>query len=218
MNVMPGHAITSTVFGKKASGAKNNDSDDEVVEVGRSAQVLCLALASAAERHPAQHHPVLVGNSEELMCVGHTGFHSLIDWPHSREDCGVHPFGETPHSRSCLQCWCMVCDVLASDCTLWFQHCEAIYSDPHWRACRDRAKNGDRQEVYAQSATTVLTRQTARKVAEPSSAVAPVAPCDIRQTTFSVLVTFWLITFLFTINFWLITFLLTGLTSKQNDS
>ena len=46
------------------------------------------------------------------------------DMPHSRAQCGVHPFSALPsasNGQHCPHCFCYVCDVEASKCQRWGQ-------------------------------------------------------------------------------------------------
>lgn len=47
----------------------------------------------------------------------------LVDFPHARNDCGVHQFDESNHELFCPKCCCIVCERPASECISWLDHC-----------------------------------------------------------------------------------------------
>ncbi|XP_041960160.1 uncharacterized protein zgc:112980 isoform X3 [Alosa sapidissima] len=62
--------------------------------------------------------------------------------PHARSDCSAHPFRETSghelgNESYCEQCFCYVCDTLASECQIWSTHCDAHPRCSVWRAQRE---------------------------------------------------------------------------------
>ena len=94
--------------------------------------------------------------SEECMVIGRTGKNSLSDFPHSREYCSEHPINDDP-KKSCVLCYCYVCDIPASECTEWTKHCKARYQDPKWRRERERRKQNP-----TTASTTPATNQAHR--------------------------------------------------------
>ncbi|XP_062374599.1 uncharacterized protein zgc:112980 isoform X3 [Sardina pilchardus] len=62
--------------------------------------------------------------------------------PHARSDCPSHPFRETSDDELgnlsfCEQCFCYVCDTLASECQVWSTHCNAHSHCNVWRTQRE---------------------------------------------------------------------------------
>lgn len=79
---------------------------------------------------------------DDVAIVGATGPNALADFPHSRENCVTHPHAQDP-ARHCPNCYCYVCDKLASSCPAWQTHCRATHGDKKWRKMReDVRKNG----------------------------------------------------------------------------
>lgn len=50
---------------------------------------------------------------------------SSSDLPHLRSQCLKHKFEKNTFIDICANCYCYVCNVVASDCTKWPTHCEA---------------------------------------------------------------------------------------------
>ena len=95
--------------------------------------------------------------------------------PHAREDCTTHPFNREPgqYSRTrhgtslsnyqkqsnetiCDDCYCYVCDVVASECSQWPYHSNATTKCTHWRNDRTLKKAG-RAPSKAQALTNTLS-------------------------------------------------------------
>lgn len=96
------------------------DSDDgEVVQVQhpKKARVDAAAAGSSAE-------------DDECVITGTTGENPLIDFAHARWNCCKYPINKGPESPPmyCQNCHCVICDVPASECELWSEHCVA---NPH---------------------------------------------------------------------------------------
>ncbi|RXM32379.1 hypothetical protein EOD39_6163 [Acipenser ruthenus] len=75
--------------------------------------------------------------------------------PHARYDCTSHVFSQSDNQTSrpvgtnsdfCEQCYCYICDKLASECQSWitpsFCHCNAHKRSPFWKSWRDKALIG----------------------------------------------------------------------------
>ena len=52
---------------------------------------------------------------------------ALIDFPHSRGNCMKEKFGIGADIKHCDNCYCYVCDKLASECSTWDKHCSASH-------------------------------------------------------------------------------------------
>ena len=79
-------------------------------------------------------------DSDEVEVTGAQGFDALRAAPHSRHDCLTHPFDTSDHAAYCPQCYCFVCDIPAGGCTDWASHCHAVFTDPKWKALREKVK------------------------------------------------------------------------------
>ena len=65
---------------------------------------------------------------DECVITGTTGKNPLIDFAHARWNCCKHPIAVGKEQTYCQNCHCVICDVPASECELWGQHCTA---NPH---------------------------------------------------------------------------------------
>uniref|UniRef100_A0A3P8U976 Uncharacterized protein n=1 Tax=Amphiprion percula TaxID=161767 RepID=A0A3P8U976_AMPPE len=75
--------------------------------------------------------------------------------PHARYDCPIHPFTATDcetgvpvagNQLFCDQCFCYICDKLASSCVMWCHsemcHCNSHKKSPFWHNLRNTALLG----------------------------------------------------------------------------
>jgi hypothetical protein len=88
----------------------------------------------------------------EIEIIGSTGKNALSDIPHARFDCVNFIFNKDP-LKYCDQCYCYVCETLASECNRWIagwrwaSHCSASHQDKSWREERKRVRaNKQKQE------------------------------------------------------------------------
>jgi len=118
----------------RPSQQQEEDSDDDFAEVAAPVRKpMCDndASSSGAASSPA------AGGDEECVFVGRVGVLALADFPHARENCALHPFGNKT-SSCCVNCYCYVCDALASTCPKWDgDHCKATHKSPVWRRARE---------------------------------------------------------------------------------
>ena len=77
---------------------------------------------------------------EDVQYQGRSGDIALVDYPHTREHCVNHPFIKGKEKDFCENCYCYVCDVAASSCPCWAQHCKATHTDETWQAKRKEWK------------------------------------------------------------------------------
>ena len=68
---------------------------------------------------------------------------TAADMPHQREACTRFPFkyhylkNSAVNESYCSNCYCYVCEVKASECMDWKEHCCANYKEPKWKKLRD---------------------------------------------------------------------------------
>ena len=77
------------------------------------------------------------------------GLQPLVDYPHFRFQCAIHPFKRQRIQRKkliCPKCFCYVCDILAEKCGQWDDHCKATDSQSFWQSLR-RSKMDDRKKL-----------------------------------------------------------------------
>lgn len=107
--------------------------DDEVVEIPRPLRpVQVLGGAGSSNTDDAAE------GGDEPQFLGRTG-HSLLDFPHARENCFAHPFRED-RSKICANCFCYVCDQPAASCCTWSEHCHATHTELRWQRAREEHK------------------------------------------------------------------------------
>ena len=165
---------------RKMTGATNDsepfdsgtplDSDDEVLEAappplprqqtgaGSSSDVMG---AAAPAETPLQ------GEDEELQFIGRSGALALSDFPHARENCASFRFADDP-ARTCEHCFCYVCDIAASSCTQWKEHCHATHTQVAWRQKREACRNASNVSIGGSSSLPAAALHPG-----PGSAVAP---------------------------------------------
>jgi len=103
----------------------------------------------------------------DIQILHSTLSNPLMSYPHSRHSCAVHPFSIDGKGRSnyvfCPNCYCFVCDDLASKCSRWKGrdgHCNAHDKDERWaqkRALRKGLATKPRLQVSADTEVIDLT-------------------------------------------------------------
>lgn len=83
---------------------------------------------------------------DDCTIVHCTGDHPFKDFPHHRENCLVH---RKVNKQFCQNCFCMVCDVPASECLNWHDHYLATNTSDYWTNKREERKREDSQTVYS---------------------------------------------------------------------
>jgi len=83
----------------------------------------------------------------DIQILHSTLSNPLMSYPHSRHSCAVHPFSIDGKGRSnhvfCSNCYCFVCDDLASKCSRWKGrdgHCNAHDKAERWAEKRAKRK------------------------------------------------------------------------------
>ena len=79
-------------------------------------------------------------DDDDITFVGRTGNNALSDFPHARENCLRHRFVQGNETACCPNCYCYVCDDVASDCPEWADHCRASHTSPAWQQRRAQWK------------------------------------------------------------------------------
>ena len=108
-----------------------NKEDDDVEEVAAPAAAMWKSNDDEEKKE-----------EDDVAIVGMTGHFALVDFPHSRENCVTHPMRDDPLLR-CGNCFCYVCDVLATDCKSWEQHCHATHGNLQWRMLREQCRRNN---------------------------------------------------------------------------
>ena len=129
----------------------------------------------------------------ECMIVGQKGDNALADFPHSREDCVVHPMIAAKNAETyCDNCFCYVCDVNVKECNHWKVHCKARFRDHFWKLERSRKRNmGDAYDTTTSNKPRTIKRRNLPPATDgtwfsahrPSTTVPPpVTPTFANQT------------------------------------
>ena len=131
--------------------------DDECMEVERPREAPA-PLPSAGQ---------LDQEDEEVVCTGRTGCIALSDFPHARENCVASPWTPGTEAHACPNCFCYVCDDVATSCPQWSEHCKATHMSAKWRSARKQWK------THAPTpAPSVAGGSSASVVPTPASSVA----------------------------------------------
>lgn len=117
----------------RARNTQSIDDDDEVQVVDGATISQPLTNSSTTDNDDPS------AAQDDVCLLGATGPNALEDFPHSRESCVKHPFQDNPLLH-CSHCYCFVCDIVASACLSWSQHCHAKYRDVKWRKLREQWK------------------------------------------------------------------------------
>ena len=85
----------------------------------------------------------------DVVLVGQLGqnINALSDFPHARENCGVYKFQSGQEIQRCVNCYCYVCDAIASSCMSWTRHCQATHTKQEWR--KERLARANQKETPA---------------------------------------------------------------------
>jgi hypothetical protein len=102
---------------KRGPDCLDDGNDDECMIVEPPAQSMAATAFTATTSNASE--------SVDLEILGATGPNALSDFPHSRQDCVTHPLARATAVLFCKNCYCFVCDVKASECHLWSNHCQA---------------------------------------------------------------------------------------------
>jgi len=143
----------------QAAVEEDDDDDDDVVEVAPPPRDACSASGSAAASTSASAAASTSASAaastsaaaaaaaaadddddDDVTFVGRTGALALVDFPHARENCAQHLWKPGSERTYCENCYCFVCDIPASTCREWEQHCKATHSSPQWQQKRDQKK------------------------------------------------------------------------------
>ncbi len=79
-------------------------------------------------------------DDDEIQFVG-GNMQVAADMPHQREACPRCPFQRfknvPANSTFCPNCYCFICEIKASECLEWKEHCHAHCKDNKWKKLRD---------------------------------------------------------------------------------
>lgn len=96
----------------------------------------------------------------ECLLVGSKGTNALTDFPHSRENCVLAPIAtgkSKSNEKHCANCYCYVCDIPATDCKTWRQHCHARHKISKWQKLREQLRNSNEDGPTTPPTTNVPT-------------------------------------------------------------
>ena len=127
----PGVPAVACLNPSQSTTFKPNE-DEEVTQVSNPNATNFMANTGKSEKSGETE-------DEDVAVVGATGPNALADFPHSRENCVTYPHAQNP-ARHCPNCYCYVCDTLASSCNVWQTHCHATYGQAKWRQMREQVK------------------------------------------------------------------------------
>ena len=106
-------------------------------------------------------------DGEDVAITGSKGQNALQHFPHCRENCVVHLFATDP-TKHCANCFCVVCDVPASQCAAWPQHCRLKYADPSTQSLRKQARAAALLQQAGGAPAPTPTAGAAGAVAQPA--------------------------------------------------
>jgi len=94
----------------------------------------------------------------DVEITGGSGVNALRDMPHPRHDCVVHKWPQGPPAQNkdackqfCAKCFCFVCDIEASRCEHWDQHCLADGSVEWLKKRQQRQRTEEARRKGAQA-------------------------------------------------------------------
>ena len=105
---------------------------------------------------------------DEIEIIGSTGKNALSDFPHARFNCVNYIFKEGP-LKFCDQCYCYVCDGLASACGMWQTHCQASHENASWRQQRKVARQRKNAPPTAANSSSSSSSSSSSAVAAAGS-------------------------------------------------
>ena len=95
--------------------------------------------AGPSEAGPSHAAVAQEDSDDEVECTGHNGDIALEDFPHARHTCLAQRVTSKSSleawKQHCPNCYCYVCDDMASRCEKWNEHCVARPGSP-WDALR----------------------------------------------------------------------------------
>lgn len=142
--------VTKPQPARPASTKPSVDDDDEVTfisftpvplpSIDPEVEIVCTKLQT--KRKEDGECVVEQKDGKEVSVVGQKrGIRPLVDYPHLRSLCEVHPFADGSNAiERCKMCCCFVCDDLADSCTNWDIHAVANERSAIWIAERNRRR------------------------------------------------------------------------------
>ena len=100
----------------------------------------CVEVDAPTHLHKKQRHETScagpstasssAADAADCVVTGTAGDNPFIDFVHARWYCCAFPIKNYPPATFCPKCYCAVCDIPASKCTRWSEHCSADPLDP----------------------------------------------------------------------------------------
>ena len=154
---------------------KEDDSDDEVVLVSKEVATAATSSTSTSSSSTSStsstsssSNNIELGPDEDIVMVKSTGKNPLRDYPHARHTCLVNRWQKTDSHSKCKNCYCFVCDGVASSCPAWDIHCHAFPSQ-EWKQARAKWKKEAPARKAAKAAGKAYVSATSSSSSSSSS-------------------------------------------------
>ncbi|EJK45218.1 hypothetical protein THAOC_36181, partial [Thalassiosira oceanica] len=140
--------LADTPIAKHDPGAATEDHKQPPMETDSEVEFISPSAVQHRPSSSSQHFDgqQATGDDDEIQMMGGNTTNANIDMPHMRSDCGLHKFVPDtiglPNNnlQICSNCYCFVCDIPASECKAWGQHCHAHPGDAKWKMQREARK------------------------------------------------------------------------------
>lgn len=144
-----------------------DDLENEVVEVNPE---------TAKKTITVLNTPSSNNNEDDVLYTGRKGEIALSDFPHCRENCVNFSFIVGKEKEYCQNCFCYVCDIPASQCQIWEEHCRASHKLPQWRQAREAQKVKQQKQDNSKPTSSTSIKEYKWTLEELLSALEQVYP------------------------------------------
>ena len=118
MSINPGNTAMATSAQDPIIAEKKGDKE---IVMSSSSKPGCVSVQSMTASTTQNNHNAA---EDSPMVVKSNLTNPMIQYIHSRVDCGVYNFETTNKLNYCPKCYCVVCEIEASRCTNWRSHCK----------------------------------------------------------------------------------------------